>query len=59
MTDVLKAHDGMVSMGGRNITILRFANDIAALAEEMQKLEALVRSLNKTCTRYKMELSAE
>ena len=28
------------------------ADDIDALAEEEQELEALVESLNKTCTRY-------
>ena len=33
--------------------------DIDALAEEEQELEALVESLDKTCTRYKMEISAE
>ena len=51
-------HDGKVSIGGRNITN-RFADDINALAEEEQELEALVESLDKTCTRYKMEISAE
>ena len=58
MSDVLEEHDGKVSRG-RNITNLRFADDIDALAEEEQKLEALVESLNKTCSRYKMEISAE
>ena len=38
---------------------LRFANDIDALSEEKQELEALVDNLDKTCTRYKMEISAE
>ena len=28
-------------------------------AEEEQELEALVESLHKTCTRYKMEICAE
>ena len=41
-------------MGGSNITSLRFADDIDALAEEKQGLEALVKSLDKTCTKYKM-----
>ena len=41
-----------VSIGGRNITNLRFANGIDALAEQEQELEALVESLGKTCTRY-------
>ena len=59
MSDVLEEHDGKVSVGGRNITNLRFADDIDALPEEEQELEALVESLDKTCTRYKMEISAE
>ena len=33
----------------------RFADDIGALAEEEQELEALVESLDKTCTRYKIK----
>ena len=59
MSDVLEEHDGRVTIGGRNITNLRFADDIDALAEEEQELEALVESLDKTCTRYKIEISAE
>ena len=59
MSDALEEHDGKVSIGGRNITNLRFADDIDALAEEEQELEALVESLDKTCTRYKMDISAE
>ena len=59
MSDDLEEHDGKVSISGRNITILQFADDIDALAEEEQELEALVESLDKTCTRYKMEISAE
>ena len=59
MYDALEEHDGKVSIGGRNITNLRFADDIDALAEEEQELEALVERLDKTCTRYKMEISAE
>ena len=59
MFDALEEHDGKVSISGRNITNLRFADDIDALAEEEQELEALVESLDKTCTRYKMEISAE
>ena len=45
MSDALEEHDGKVSIGGRNITNLRFAID--ALAEEEQELEALVESLDK------------
>ena len=47
MSDALEEHDGKVSIGGRTITNLRFADDINALAEEEQELEALVESLDK------------
>ena len=59
MSDALEEHEGKVSIGGRNITNLRFADDIDALAEEEQGLEALIESLHKTFTRYKMKISAE
>ena len=59
MSDDLEDHDGKISIGGRNISNLRFADDIAALAEEEQELEALVESLGKTCTRYEMEISTD
>ena len=59
MSDALEERDGKVRIGGRNITNLRFADDIDALAEEEQELEALVESLDKICSRYKMEISAE
>ena len=55
MSDALEEHEEKVSTGGRNITNLRFADDIDALAEEEQELEALVESLDRTCTRYKMD----
>ena len=38
---------------------LILAGPLDALAEEEQALEALVESLDKTCTRYKMEISVE
>ena len=59
MSNALEEHGGKVSIGGRNITNLRFADDIDALAGKEQVLEALVDSLDKTCTKYKMEISAE
>ena len=52
MSDALEEHDGKVSIGGRNITNLRFADGVDALAEKEQALEALVESFDKTCTRY-------
>ena len=59
MSDALEELDRKVIIGGRNITNLRFSDDIDALAEEEQELEAIVGSLDKTCTRYKIEKSAE
>ena len=59
MSDALEEHDGTFSGGGRTITNLGFAHNIDALAEEEQELEALVESLFKTYTRYKMEISAQ
>ena len=38
MTDPLEEHERNVSIGGRNITNLRFADDIDAQAEEEQQL---------------------
>ena len=57
--DALAEHIGSVSIGGRFISNLRFANDIDALAEKQQELEALVESIDKACTKYKMEINAE
>ena len=42
MSDALEEHDGKVCIGDRNITNLRFADDIDALAEKEQELEALL-----------------
>ena len=59
MPDALEEHDGKVSIRGKNTTNLRYADDVDAVAEEEQELEALMESLDKICTRYKMEISAE
>ena len=52
MSDALDEHDGKFSLGDKNITNLRFADDIGALAEEEQGIEAPVESLDKTCSKY-------
>ena len=39
MTDALNGHVGTVSIGGRTITNLRFADDIDGLAGEEEELE--------------------
>ena len=56
MSGALEEHDEKVSIGGRTITNLRFADDNDALAEEDQELEALIESLDKTFTRLKTQI---
>ena len=52
-------HEGTVSIGGRTITNLRFADDIDGLAGEEEEQAKLVECLDKTSTVYGMEISAE
>ena len=59
MTDAIKDREGTVSIGGRTITNLRFADDIDGLAEEEEELAKLVGRLDKAPTAYGMEISAE
>ena len=59
MTDASEDHEGTVSIGGRTITNLRFADDIDGLAGEEEELANLVEHLNKASTAYGMEISAE
>ena len=59
MTDALEDHEGTVSIGGRTITTLRFADDIDGLAEEEEELAKLVERLDKVPTAYGMDISAE
>ena len=59
MTDALEDPQGTVSIGGRTITNLRFADGIDGLAGEEQELAKLVESLDKTSSSYGMEISGE
>ena len=59
MTNASEDHEGTVSIGGRTITNLRFADDIDDLAGEEKKLANLVERLDKASTAYGMEVSAE
>ena len=54
-------HEGTVSIGGRAITNLRFADDnhIDGLAGEEEELAKLVERLDKASTAYGMKISAE
>ena len=55
----LEDHEGTVSIEGRTITNLCFADDIDGLAGEEQELAKLVECLDKASTAYSMEISAE
>ena len=59
MTDTLEDHEGTVSIGGRAITNLCFADDIDGLAEEEEELAKLVGYLHKASTAYGMEITAK
>ena len=58
MTDALEDHEGTVSIGGRTITNLRFADDTDGLAGE-EELVNLVEHFDKASTAYGKEISAE
>ena len=49
MKDALEDHEGTVSIGGRTITNLRFADDIDGLSGE-KELVNLVERLDKAST---------
>ena len=57
--DASEDHEGTVSIGGRTITNLRFADYIEGLAEKEEELAKLVVRLDKASTAYGMEISAE
>ena len=59
MTDALEDHEGTISIEGRTITNLHFADDINGFAEKKEELVKLVERLDKTSTAYSMEISAE
>ena len=59
MTDALEDHEGTVSIEGRTITNLRFADDIDGLARNEEELANSVERLDKTSSAYGMEISVE
>ena len=59
MEEALENHAGSVSVGGRTITNLRFADDIDGLAGSEEELRNLVKNLDKKCKEAGMEISAE
>ena len=59
MTDALEDDEGTVSIGGRTITNLRFADNIDGLAGEEGELAKLVECLDRASTAYGMDIRAE
>ena len=59
MTDAVEDREGTVSIGGRTITNLRFADDIDGLAGEEEELSKLVERLDKASTAYGKEINVE
>ena len=55
----LKDHEGTVSIGGRTITYLRFADDIDDLAGEEGELAKSAERLDRASTAYGVEVSTE
>ena len=55
----LEDHEGTVSIGGRPVTNLRFADDIDGSALEEEELANLVQRFDKVSTAYGMKISAE
>ena len=52
MADALEDHEGTVSIEGRTITNLHFADDIDGLAGKEQELVKLVNHLEEASTAY-------
>ena len=59
MTDASKDHEGTISIGGRTIAKLRFADDIDGLAGEEEELVKIVERLDKASTACNMEICAK
>ena len=58
MTDTFEDHEGTLSIGGRTITNLPFADDISGLAGEEEERAKLVELLDTASTAYGTEISA-
>ena len=54
MTDTLEDYEGTVSIGGRTIANLHFADDINGSVGEEEELANLVERLDKASTAYGM-----
>ena len=54
----LENYNGTISIGGRQITNLRFADDIDGITGEEDELTKLVHNLDTAATKFGMEISA-
>ena len=59
METALENHDGTVSIEGRTITNLRFADDIDGLVGSEEELNNLVKGIDQVCRSAGMEISAD
>ena len=59
MTVALENHVSTVTIGGRTVSNLRFADDIDGLAGAEAEFSELICKLDGSCTSYGMEISAE
>ena len=59
MCEALDDYQGSVNIGGRLITDFRFADDIVVNAEEEEEAGVLIDRLDRTITRYKMEIGPD
>ena len=59
MTDALENFEGSVSIGGRKISNLRFADDIDGIAGSEEELKSLIGCLDQSSSNYGMEISAD
>ena len=59
MCEALDDHEGSVSIRGRLITNFCFADDIVVNAEEEEEAGVLIDRLDRTTTRYKMEIGPD
>ena len=59
MSDNLINHNSSISIGGRDIYNLRFADDIDLISGSIGELQQLTNSLSKHASDYGMEISSE
>ena len=59
MCEALDDNEGSLSIGERPITNFRFADDIVVKAEEEEEAGVLIDRLDRTTTRYKIEIGPD